>query len=164
MSPIYPLALIAALASGVAHAGDELGRLFLTPQQRHALDTGRTVDQDTGASSGAPGAAMPATRNIVLNGVVRRSRGPNVVWVNGARASATGSSPVRLRSGPDRRNRVTIENTEGTAVRLKPGQFWDSASGRVGDCNNCSAQPPSPDPAAAPDQDAPVAESPATGP
>ncbi len=124
-----------------ASAADTLGRLFMTPEQRHALDTLRETGTGSPVAAGtpAPAGVAPVERPVVLNGVVRRSRGPDVVWVNGARAGAP-DSPVRLRLGPDPSNRVTLEDAaDGNSVQLKPGQFWDPTTGRVANCYGCDA-------------------------
>jgi len=74
---------------------------------------------------------------VVLNGVVSRSRGPDVVWVNGSRVDRS-HGRVQLRRGLDAANRVTLgDATDGTTARLKPGQSWDPATGRVADCYGC---------------------------
>jgi len=148
------IALLAA-AAAPASAGDSLGRLFMTPDQRRALDALREAGdagpvESSGDGQPAAGAAEP---QVVLNGVVRRRLGPDVVWVNGSRSTAA-SGRIRLRQGPDAANRVTLEDTaDGGTVRLKPGQFWEPATGRVADCYGCGtpAKAPSavPDPAAA---------------
>lgn len=140
MSPFRTAVLIGILVMNAAHAGDNLGRLFLTPEQRRALDALRDPNAPhpvTDLANNALPAGTPTDRTVVLNGVVRRSRGPDVVWVNGVRASAAVGQPVQLRRGPDQHNRVTLENAEGTVARLKPGQFWDPATGRVADCYGC---------------------------
>jgi hypothetical protein len=139
-------------AAQPASAAEPLGRLFTTPEQRQALDalrdTGSTAPAD--AAGLAPSAATPVDRQVVLNGVVSRSLGPDVVWVNGARTGAA-DARVRLRQGPDRSNRVTLEDaTDGSSVRLKPGQYWEPATGRVADCYGCGAPAKSPDAAPAP--------------
>lgn len=131
------------LVATPGRAADPLGRLFMTPEERAALDSARESRNDL------TGDAMPLSKRppvspdqpVVLNGVVRRSRGPNVAWVNGARVHAAGAGDqgVHLRRGPDRHNRVTLEEVGGTAARLKPGQFWIPATGQVADCYGCAA-------------------------
>ena len=160
MSPFRTALLVGVFVLNVAHAEDGLGRLFLTPEQRHELDALRDPNAPTTAT-GQPGAlpeGSPADRTVVLNGVVRRSRGSDVVWVNGARASAAAGQPLQLRRGPDKNNRVTLEDTEGAVGRLKPGQFWDPATGRVANCFGCAA------PRKTTDLGAPLEQAPATAP
>lgn len=129
---------VAALPAGAA---DPLGRLFTTPDQRRLLDALRNEGTDIAPAPGplTDPVARPMEKQVVLNGIVRRSRGPDVVWVNGSRARNP-SDRVRLRSGPDRSNTVTVEDAaDGTTARLKPGQYWEPATGRVADCHGCGA-------------------------
>ncbi len=130
-----------------ARAEDALGRLFLTPEQRHALDQQRL------RPAGRPDAELPgdllparagAGRRVVLNGVIRRGQQEPLVWINGqpASVSAVPGSGLQVRRGPDSQNRVTVGvERAGAAARLKPGQAWDPASGEVSDCVQCD-QPP----------------------
>ncbi len=98
-------------------AAEPIGRLFMTPEERADLDALRALGNDAVAATlGQPHPASP-DQQVVLNGVVRRSRGPDVVWVNGARA--------------------TLEQASGALARLKPGQVWIPATGRVTECFGC---------------------------
>lgn len=133
------LLVLIGLAAGPGHAAEPLGRLFMTPEQRQALDALRGSGGELPADPVGrdPAASSPADGRVVMNGVVRRSRGPDVVWVNGGRTGAP-EARIRLRQGPDSANRVTLENAaDGSTVRLKPGQFWEPATGRVADCHDC---------------------------
>lgn len=136
------------IAALPAAAADPFGRLFTTPEQRRALDARR----DPGADAAVPAGRTP----VVLNGVVRRSRGPDVVWVNGSRAEDP-VGPIRLRAGPDRSNGVTLEDTaDGATARLKPGQYWEPATGLVANCYGCGPVAPAPE--------APLSSTPAAAP
>lgn len=133
--------VLLGFAATPASAADSLGRLFMTPEQRAALDSARASGNDL-LNDPAQLAQRPTVSPetpVVLNGVVRRSRGPNVAWVNGERASTAGEQGVHLRRGPDRHNQVTLEEAGGTSARLKPGQFWIPATGQVADCYGCAA-------------------------
>ena len=136
------IALLGLAATPVS-AADYIGRLFMTPEQRTALDSARESGNDllTDAVQRAQPHAVSPDQPILLNGVVRRSRGPDVAWVNGARVPRAGASDqgVRLIRGPDRHNEVTLGEAAGTSARLKPGQFWIPASGQVADCYGCAA-------------------------
>jgi len=166
------------LATTPGTAADSLGRLFMTPEQRQALDSAREPggEATAGAAVTAGTGAVPVGRQVVLNGVVRRSHGPDVVWINGTRASAAGGQPVQLRRGPDKSNRVTLEDADGTVARLKPGQYWIPATGQVADCYGCAAAPkatdlvapaaplPAPSPSTAPSAAPSSPPSPSTAP
>lgn len=83
------LFLLIYLLSNTVLAGDGLGRLFLTPDQRTQLETVRaqrdrrlpaTADADV-APAPAPVPQGPGV--VIYNGVVRRSDGKSTVWING---------------------------------------------------------------------------------
>ncbi|MCB1596414.1 MAG: hypothetical protein KDI87_01765 [Gammaproteobacteria bacterium] len=98
-----------------------LGRLFMTDEERRALDAARPS-----IHPGNPDAAAsaPIGGRVVLNGILKRSDGPPMVWING-RAASSKDSPVQVRRGPDTQNTVTLLDTaDGRSVRLKPGQSW----------------------------------------
>lgn len=56
-----------------------LGRLFMTPEQRAAIDRQR---QQAGVDHGP--ASQPG--NLTVNGLVKRSNGKTTTWVNGVEA------------------------------------------------------------------------------
>ena len=60
-------------------SAQSLGRLFFTEDQREALDARRKA-RVPDKPAAAPVTASPITR---LDGFVKRSRGPDTVWVNG---------------------------------------------------------------------------------
>jgi hypothetical protein len=131
------------LAALPGMAAEPLGRLFMTAEQRRELDALREPGGDvlTDASRLAQPDAAPVESQVVLNGVVRRSRGPDVVWVNGRRTGEA-DARIRLRKGPDAANRVTLETpADGSSVRLKPGQYWEPSTGRVANCYGCGTTP-----------------------
>lgn len=154
------LITLLGLAALPCLAGEDLGRLFMTPEQRRALDVLRETGGDvlTDAGSLESPVAAPLDRQVVLNGVVRRSLGPDVVWVNGSRTHGS-DGRIRVRRGPDRSSRVTLEDAaDGSTVRLKPGQFWEPATGRVANCYGCSTVTAEPAATAEPLVPAPTAE------
>ena len=131
--------VLLCLATAPGNATEAVGRLFMTPAERADLDAVRDLgseDTPDALRQDPPRTASP-DQQVILNGVVRRSRGPAVVWVNGARATNAADQIVHLRGGPDRRNQVTLEAASGTLARLKPGQVWIPATGRVTDCFGC---------------------------
>jgi hypothetical protein len=120
------LCALSMLAAAPAR-GEELGRLFLTPEQREALDARRRARlPDRPVPMAAH--ASPATR---VDGYVQRSGGRSTVWLNGqpsredsrespGKVSGAGGVSVRL-------------GDEGRDVSTKVGQTIDSASGQVTD-------------------------------
>lgn len=133
--------VLLGLAATPGTAAEPLGRLFMTPEQRAELDSARESGNYllTDAVQRARPRAVSPDEPVVLNGVVRRSRGPDVAWVNGTRVSKSGPEGVHVLRGPDRHNQVTLEEAGGTTARLKPGQFWIPATGQVADCYGCAA-------------------------
>src|ERR1700741_4289272 len=71
------LALLALALAAAAAPGQELGRLFFTPEQRAALEARRRAHLP---DSAAPAVAAPLTR---VDGFVKRSAGPSTIWING---------------------------------------------------------------------------------
>ncbi len=132
--------VLLGLTGTPARAADAIGRLFMTPEQRAALDSARESGTDLLTAAGQPTRPRAASPDepVVLNGVVRRSRGSDVAWVNGTRVTTSGPEGVYLRRGPDRYNQVTLEEAGGARARLKPGQFWIPATGQVADCYGCA--------------------------
>ncbi len=110
--------------------GDELGRLFLTPEQRTTLDARRKARiPDKPVTTVID---SPVTR---LDGFVSRGGGKSTVWVNGEPVPE-GSQPEGLRVQPKRsesgRVTVNIGETENQ-VDLKIGQSFDRSTGEVRD-------------------------------
>ncbi len=105
--------------------GQTLGRLFFTPQERRQIEANRNASNTKPTliaarppvkTTLAPNETLlplvpPAPKQTVINGFVRRSDGPNTVWVNEKPVSGNAAreewlqpsavnSPVRLhRSG-----------------------------------------------------------------
>lgn len=111
-------ALACALGGNALHAHAELGRLFLTPQQRAELDRRRA----TGAVETQPIVVQESA--VTLNGYVARSDGRATTWVNGV---------PRYNARPPRGDgRVTLNEPAGQ-VSLKAGQSADLVGGGVRD-------------------------------
>lgn len=130
LSPaLYALSLMLCMLCGSppAVALDErvsptLGRLFMTPEQRRELDASRPIHSDPDHPDA--GIRMPGTSRVVLTGILKRSAGPDVVWINGHQAGSD-KGPIQVRRGPDSHNAVTLLDAgNGRSVKLKPGQSW----------------------------------------
>ncbi|OGS93969.1 MAG: hypothetical protein A3H31_03745 [Gallionellales bacterium RIFCSPLOWO2_02_FULL_57_47] len=74
---LYACALTAAMH---ANAG-ELGRLFLTPEQRTQLDY--NYARDTRPDSSNNSAPTANARALTLNGIVQMHGGKRTAWING---------------------------------------------------------------------------------
>jgi hypothetical protein len=122
------VAVLLGLAPVLA-AGQELGRLFFTPQQRSALDErrrARVPDKPTAAV-----VAAPVTR---VDGYVKRSGGPSTVWINGDPLSESAPEAPRIDTSRTPSGSVSITVGEsGARMRLKPGEALDRGTGEVRD-------------------------------
>jgi hypothetical protein len=121
------------LAAGASAAtGQELGRLFFTPQQRAALDArrkARVPDQPAAITA----AESPSTR---LDGYVKRSDGESTVWLNGQPVPAgKGSNEAQIHTSRNRPDTVTVEAGGGKKRRvpLRVGETLERDSGEVKD-------------------------------
>ena len=122
------LLMLAALTSA-AHA-QSLGRLFLTPAQRAALDlrrSSRVPDRPTAVIVESPTAHV--------DGQVVRSGGRSTVWINGVAvregAQNAGLRVVPAPAGPDS---VTLAVGEGERrIDLKVGDSMNRDTGEVRD-------------------------------
>jgi uncharacterized protein YfaP (DUF2135 family) len=120
-----------ALACATSAQGQELGRLFFTPEQRAALDARRKA-RVPDKPAAAPVAESPVTR---INGAVQRSGGKSTVWVNGETIpedAQTGGARVAPRGSNSAR--VSIPAGEGPQrYDLRVGESLDRGSGEVRD-------------------------------
>jgi len=113
----YALLALAGLAPP-AVAVEELGRLFLTPQQRLDLDRRRAANIQE--------AMVVQESTLTVEGRVSRSSGKSTTWVNRVpqHDSYTSADPAQ----------VTISTGEGQPeVTLKVGQTHDNVRGEVRD-------------------------------
>lgn len=123
---------------GMAQAA-ELGRLFLTPADRAAIDAARHGSAEVRAAQAEAMQETPVEERAVtlepplepvtVNGYIARSAGAATVWVNGRDAA-----PARLTPPGRDAQRVKVPlGRDGTQVTLKPGQSFDPGSRRVSD-------------------------------
>lgn len=93
------LALLIAVPGLASGQTEPLGRLFLTPQQRVALDQQRRRD---------PSASAGASQSLTITGEVRSASGGRTRWING-RADWHGDAPVPRLPVGDRYDPATGE-------------------------------------------------------
>lgn len=122
-----------------------LGRLFLTPAERAALDIvrqnnrppdkivtpGAANEDDDAVDAGALIAPPPV---VTVHGYVKRTDGKGTVWVNGQpvqEKSAGKDVEIGRLQGNTNSVQIKLPNT-GQIVKLKAGQSYDPASGKVG--------------------------------
>lgn len=115
-SKSVPMAVVLlGLAGAAAPAGAEsLGRLFLTPERRMALERQRQLNIMETQQQVIEGATL------TVSGVVRRSGGASAAWVNGAPAEKAAGMRIEI----DRNNpgNTTLTAGEDLPASLKVGE------------------------------------------
>jgi hypothetical protein len=135
MSRLLLCALIVLTSPAFAQDAS-LGRLFLTPEQRAALDNARRnkIRAETVAGAVVKRPKPPAARSVLINGVVKRSDGETIVWVNGKPVEGETPDGMQFQVGPQGENSVLVrEPDNGRRVEIKVGQQVDLVTGRVKD-------------------------------
>lgn len=128
--------------------GDELGRLFFTPEERATMEAARALVNVAPVSLSAlslsnlpraiPAVAAPPPPALTLNGLVTRSQGPATLWINGLAQDARslylpGVAQPRVRL---ERNAIQIAlDPTQPARRVKAGQTFDPARAQVSDAH-----------------------------
>ena len=127
---LYVLLAGAALITAQAQAQPpQLGRLFLSPEQRAQLDAqryGPPAPDPALAAPPSPPPPPPPAPPVELNGVVQRSSGRSTVWLNQEAQNEPHNHLARGQPGT-----LTLRLSNGQVVLLKPGQRYDPASGTV---------------------------------
>ena len=127
-----PLVLCLVLAGSTLTAqaqSPQLGRLFLSPEQRAQLDAqryGPLAPDPALAAPPAPPPPPPPAPPVELNGVVQRSSGRSTVWLN-----QEAQNEPHNRLAPGKPGTLTLRLSNGQVLLLKPGQRYDPASGTV---------------------------------
>ncbi len=141
MEMVIALAILVSV-TGPAASAEDLGRLFLTPEERARLDRARQgtapevaeIKPRERVQTQTQEEEVPQVERIIVNGLVQRSGGTTTAWVNGkntfdgdfaseyiaVETPAAGAQHVRIRTPahlPD--------------VDLKPGQAYEPSSQRV---------------------------------
>ncbi len=119
---LFALTLV-CLAVPAAAAAEELGRLFLTPQQRQDLDRRRASNR---VEEEAPQIKEGPLR---LDGHVQRSSGKTATWINSAPEydNEAGSDPSRV---------TVVPNAGEPGISLKIGQTYERTTSEVRDVLN----------------------------
>jgi hypothetical protein len=107
------LFLVLGGLAAAAWAADPLGRLFFTPDERERLERQRARP---------PAEAKPSLPGVTVNGVVQRSDGKAVVWVNGVpRPASAPAAENGLAARPLDAATVVVTTPEGK-VQVKVGE------------------------------------------
>jgi len=120
------LTLIAALCPP-AHADDELGRLFFTPERRQALDRQRQFNIQEKQE-------IPEDPTFTIDGVVTRSSGKRTVWVNGV-AQNDNEKPSGVAVIPNRKapGKVIVRSSDSVVGDAKVGETVNRSTGEATD-------------------------------
>ena len=125
------VALGITLAGAGSAQGQELGRLFFTPEQRAALDARRKA-RVPDKPAAEPVTVLPVTR---VDGAVRRGGGKSTVWVDGEMipegAQADGARVTPRSPNPGSVSIPSGENAQRHDLRV--GESLDRGSGEVRD-------------------------------
>jgi hypothetical protein len=130
------LLLLPALAAGLnAQAADPpYGRLFYTPQQRAALEDARRRNiraEELAAEAAKQTNKPPVPRKVLVSGVVQRSDGTSVAWVNGKPVESETRDGLRVRHGASSTGVVVYDPEKRRTVAVKVGQQVDLNTGRI---------------------------------
>lgn len=137
MKRLYAFMLVAAAAAEAAADPPVIGRLFTTPSERAGLDRLR----DAGGQAPAPAPAQdlsaveaqpappppPPPEPIAVTGIVTRSDGKSVVWING-----TPQTDQSVSAAPGATPAATVTLPSGQQATVKAGQAVDVTTGAVG--------------------------------
>lgn len=146
MKQLFTVVVLCFLLSADGVQAAELGRLFLTPAERAALDRTRhsvveplpepTVDEPTLTNLDIDDEMSEAEAQITVDGYVSRSGGPATVWVNGTDTFQGDLSEfgIDARRVEVESSRVRLPIDGGEApVLLKPGQSFDPGMNVISD-------------------------------
>ena len=128
------LVLCAMHLASAATASEPLGRFFFTPAERARLDQARIQKQRAPQAVIADAMAPPPLPEIITySGIVRRSDGRSILWLNNRPAEekeALLGLPVNGRVGADGAVTLYVPQT-GSTVQLKVGQRAELQTGTV---------------------------------
>ncbi len=129
-------ALLCTLPAVEAHAQTRIGRLFSSPEQRveldrlrHGYDDGqdaKPVVDRTGGEFRFESTRRSSALAVTFNGVILRSDGHRVAWVDGVETAEGATTPAGVRIDADHtpggRLRIRLSHARSSAI-LAPGQF-----------------------------------------
>ncbi len=127
---VIMLALLTISNRAISDDGIEgLGRLFVDVEQREKLESVRRGTYDIEVEKES------RVSNVRVNGVMMRSDGENVVWINGE--NTLDGEPVKgVKVNPETANSETFKvqvDIDGKRINIKPGQNWSEGTGTIKD-------------------------------
>lgn len=126
---ILPVLLLISTPAAYADELEQLGRLFTDASQRQKLDAIRrgTYKEESEQNSVAS--------NVRVNGIMMRSNGENVVWVNGE-STLDNRVSEGVKINPKAADRETYKvplRVNGKRIQVKPGQNWSEGTDQIKD-------------------------------
>jgi hypothetical protein len=129
-----------------------IGRLFFTPGERAQLDVARVQKRplpEAVAAAAAP-EAPPLPQTVTYGGIVRRSDGKAMLWINNRlveEKEALAGLNLRGKVRPDGAVTLQVPQTGGS-INVKVGQSVELHTGKVGEARKPEPKPPGEDTAA----------------
>jgi hypothetical protein len=131
-------AIVIVLLTPLAVAAQPLGRFFFTQEERAELDAARVKKKEPpAAASKAPPAVAPAARPmsqvVTYGGIVRRSDGRSMLWLNDRLADEHDAlARLNLSGGVRDDGSVSLHaHDDGRAIEVKVGQTVQVRTGKV---------------------------------
>lgn len=108
------------------YSEQSLRSLFTSPQERQEIDNNR-------AGSTSEGQAIAGPSSVQINGIVKRSDGKNIVWVNGKSTmeDSTIDSVKVYSNAVNSKDKIPVM-VDGRKIYLKPGETWSEETGVSG--------------------------------
>lgn len=108
-------------------AGEVSGRLFFTPEERMALDRARTQNQTLETRQNQPQNGL-----LKLDGVIKRSDGKQIFWVNGrAVVNGADAGDPYIGNTPATATQELRMPLSNQAYRIKVGQSLNPVTGQA---------------------------------
>ena len=145
---------IAGTARSTQPMPPPLGRLFFTPTERAQLDIARIQKKSMKPLSTEEPAAAPLPQTVTYGGIVRRSDGRAMLWINNQlvdEKEAFSAMNVKGRVRSDGVVTIQVPDSRET-INLKVGQSVEVHSGKIAETRRLTPEvkPPPADPTPAP--------------
>lgn len=113
-------------------AGQAMGRLFFTPEQRARMDVARQQERSIKFEVEQEESAPPPA-SLTLNGVITRSDGKTTLWINNKiQGDEEMGRDVAVPGRGKSAGQISVSTPDAKrAVQLKVGQSIDMSSGQV---------------------------------
>ncbi|MCW8830522.1 MAG: hypothetical protein OQK32_03270 [Gammaproteobacteria bacterium] len=121
------MAVLAGQAIAKEYDEKSLRTLFTSQQERQEIDSNKRASDKTEEQ------VIVGPASVQINGVVKRSKGKSVVWINGKSTMENSTvDGVKVYSNAiNSKNKVPVM-VDGERIYLKPGETWSEEAGVVG--------------------------------